>query len=77
LPHTLISHGLFPTAPSQPQMAVSVELLSFYCALFEHLCNAINTLTAALNTYYSRRGFRMTNPKVGDTMILSVHAAVC
>ncbi|KIK15530.1 hypothetical protein PISMIDRAFT_16447 [Pisolithus microcarpus 441] len=63
LPQTLVSHGLFPTAPSQPRMAVSVELLSFYRALFERSCDAINALAAALNTYYSRRGFRMTNPK--------------
>ncbi|KAI6019337.1 hypothetical protein PISMIDRAFT_99959, partial [Pisolithus microcarpus 441] len=64
LPQTLISHGLFPTTVSRrPWMAVSVELLSFYCALFECSCDAINVLAAALNTYYSRRGFCMTNPK--------------
>ncbi|KAI5985803.1 hypothetical protein EDC04DRAFT_2873645 [Pisolithus marmoratus] len=63
LPQTLISHGLFPTAPSQPRMAVSVELLSFYCVLFEQSCNAINALAAALSTYYGRRGFHMTNQK--------------
>ncbi|KIK17307.1 hypothetical protein PISMIDRAFT_111795, partial [Pisolithus microcarpus 441] len=59
LPQTLISHGLFPTAPSQPWMAVSVELLLFYCVLFKHSCDAINALAAALNTYYSRHGFRV------------------
>ncbi|KAI6158808.1 hypothetical protein EDD17DRAFT_1487803 [Pisolithus thermaeus] len=63
LPQTLISHGLFPTAPSQPRMAVSVELLSFYRALFERSCDAIYALAAALNTYYNRRGFRVTNQK--------------
>ncbi|KAI6013514.1 hypothetical protein EDC04DRAFT_2904681 [Pisolithus marmoratus] len=42
-------------------MAVSVELLSFYRALFERSCDAINALAAALSTYYGRRGFRMTN----------------
>ncbi|KIK11720.1 hypothetical protein PISMIDRAFT_122242 [Pisolithus microcarpus 441] len=61
LHQTLISHGLFPTAPSQPQMAMSVELLSFYCALFEHSCDAINALATALSMYYSRQGFCMTN----------------
>ncbi|KAI5998306.1 hypothetical protein EDD15DRAFT_2386945 [Pisolithus albus] len=44
-----------------PRMAVSVELLSFYRALFERSCDAINALAAALSTYYSRRGFRVTN----------------
>ncbi|KAG2737671.1 hypothetical protein P692DRAFT_201672633, partial [Suillus brevipes Sb2] len=59
----LIHHGLFPTAPSQPRMAVSLELLSFYRALFERSCDAINALTYALKTYYSRRGFRLTDSK--------------
>ncbi|KAI5981992.1 hypothetical protein EDC04DRAFT_2593419, partial [Pisolithus marmoratus] len=54
----LISHGLFPTAPSQPQMAMSVELLSFYCVLFEQSCDAINTLAAALSTYYGSQAMQ-------------------
>lgn len=45
-------------------MAVSLELLSFYRALFERSCDAINALTYALKTYYSRRGFRLTDSKV-------------
>ncbi|KAG1755310.1 hypothetical protein EDD22DRAFT_784540 [Suillus occidentalis] len=53
LPQVLLQYGLFPTAPSQPRMAVSVELLSFYCALFEHSCDAINALASALRTHYS------------------------
>ncbi|KIM57310.1 hypothetical protein SCLCIDRAFT_28917 [Scleroderma citrinum Foug A] len=61
LPQTLISHGLFPTAPTQPRMAVSIELLSFYQALFQCSCDAINALAAALSTYYMKRGFRVTN----------------
>ncbi|KIK12800.1 hypothetical protein PISMIDRAFT_55596, partial [Pisolithus microcarpus 441] len=64
LPQTLISHGLFPTAPSQPRMAMSVELLSFYHALFERSCDAITALAATLSTYYGRRGFHVTNQQV-------------
>jgi hypothetical protein len=45
-------------------MAVSLELLSFYRALFERSCDAISALTSALKTYYSRRGFEMTDTKV-------------
>ncbi|KAG1857649.1 hypothetical protein C8R48DRAFT_775569 [Suillus tomentosus] len=63
LPQVLIHHGLFPTAPSQPQMAVSLELLSFYRALFERSCDAINALTCALKTYYFCRGFQLTDSK--------------
>jgi len=31
----LVHFGLFPTAPSQPYMAVSVDLLGFYWSLFD------------------------------------------
>ncbi|KAF9231360.1 hypothetical protein BU15DRAFT_56234, partial [Melanogaster broomeanus] len=61
LPQVLLYHGLFPTAPSQPCMAVSVELLSFYRTLFERSCDAVNALASALNSHYTRRGFRMTS----------------
>ncbi|KAG1867477.1 hypothetical protein C8R48DRAFT_771969 [Suillus tomentosus] len=68
----LLHHGLFPTAPSQPRMAVSVELLSFYRALFERSCDAINALASALRTHYSRRGFQVTDSR-GDI----VHEPFC
>ncbi|KAG1878248.1 hypothetical protein F4604DRAFT_1880298 [Suillus subluteus] len=58
----LIHHGLFPTAPSQPRMAISTDLLAFYCALFECSCDAIHALASALKTHYARRDFQMTNP---------------
>ncbi|KAF8452432.1 hypothetical protein L210DRAFT_3383491, partial [Boletus edulis BED1] len=57
----LLHHGLFPTAPAQPRMAVSVELLAFYRALFERSCDAVNALANALHTHYTRRGFRVTD----------------
>ncbi|KIM60932.1 hypothetical protein SCLCIDRAFT_123248, partial [Scleroderma citrinum Foug A] len=66
LPQTLVSHGLFPTAPTQPQMAISIELLSFYRALFERSCDAVNAFAAALHTFYTKRGFRIANCKVSD-----------
>ncbi|KAG1791590.1 uncharacterized protein HD556DRAFT_1240464, partial [Suillus plorans] len=64
LPQVLLHHGLFPTAPLQPRMAVSVDLLSFYRALFERSCDAINALASALKTHYSRRGFQVTDSEV-------------
>jgi hypothetical protein len=64
LHQVLVHHGLFPTAPSQPQMAVSIDLLSFYRALFERSCDAINALASALKNHYSRRGYQMTNAQV-------------
>ncbi|KIK94716.1 hypothetical protein PAXRUDRAFT_142280, partial [Paxillus rubicundulus Ve08.2h10] len=57
LQQVLVYHGLFPTAPSQPCMGISVELLSFYWALFKCSCNAINALASALNSHYTCRGF--------------------
>jgi len=59
-------------------MAVSVELLSLYTALFERSCNAINALATALKRYYNRRGFRMTNRQVSDTIThLHLHFHNC
>ncbi|KAF8993326.1 hypothetical protein BDQ17DRAFT_1392690 [Cyathus striatus] len=43
----LVLHGLFPTAPKCPRMAISIGLLDFYQALFEKSCEAINALSAA------------------------------
>ena len=34
-------------------MAVSVELLAFYRALFEHSYDAINALASTLHTHYT------------------------
>ncbi|KAG1886903.1 uncharacterized protein F5891DRAFT_1200407 [Suillus fuscotomentosus] len=64
LSQVLLYHGLFPTAPSQPHMAVSTDLLAFYRALFERSCDAIHALVHALKTHYARRGFLMTNADV-------------
>ncbi|KAG2742874.1 hypothetical protein P692DRAFT_201724506, partial [Suillus brevipes Sb2] len=64
LAQVLVHHGLFPTAPSQPRMAISIDLLAFYRALFERSCDAIHALASALKTHYSRRGFQMTHKDV-------------
>ncbi|KAG1722374.1 uncharacterized protein EDB91DRAFT_1240225 [Suillus paluster] len=44
-------------------MAVSLDLLSFYRTLFKRSCDAINALASTLKTYYSCRGFQMTDKK--------------
>ena len=64
VPQVLVRNGLFPTAPDQIRMAVSIELLDFYSALFERSCDAVNAMAAALNTFYNRRGFFLVNSKV-------------
>lgn len=45
-------------------MAISIELLDFYSALFERSCDAVNAMAAALNTFYNRRGLFLINNKV-------------
>lgn len=55
-------------APSQPWMAVSVELLAFYRALFECSCDAINALAVALHLHYTRRSYRMTDKNVSHSV---------
>jgi hypothetical protein len=57
-------------------MAISVELLSFYHALFERSCDAINALASALKTHYSRRGFVMTDARVSNLYCLFIMADV-
>ncbi|KAG1793449.1 uncharacterized protein HD556DRAFT_1237822, partial [Suillus plorans] len=72
----LLHHGLFPTAPLQPRMAVSVDLLSFYRALFERSCDAINALASALKTHYSRRGFQVTDSEWYDILQVEIEQQV-
>ncbi|KAI0373090.1 hypothetical protein BV20DRAFT_963601 [Pilatotrama ljubarskyi] len=59
----LVRNGLFPTAPTQPRVAVSIDLLEFYMALFERSADAVSALAAALKTFYQRRGFSLLNNK--------------
>ncbi|KAG1813950.1 uncharacterized protein BJ212DRAFT_1274674 [Suillus subaureus] len=54
LSQVLVHHGLLPTAPSQPCMAVSMGLLAFYWALFECSCDAIHMLASTLKTHDTR-----------------------
>jgi hypothetical protein len=54
-------------------MAVSLELLSFYWVFFERSYDAINALTCALKTYYSHRGFQLTDSKVSMASMLQVN----
>lgn len=53
-------------------MAVSVDLLSFYRALFERSCDAINALASALKNHYSRWGFQMTDAQVSFNYIFKL-----
>ncbi|KZP10138.1 hypothetical protein FIBSPDRAFT_758769 [Athelia psychrophila] len=64
LPQQLVANGLFPTAPKQPRMAISVDLLDLYKALFERSCDAVQAITSALCTFYERRGFCLLDDKV-------------
>ena len=64
LPQALIRYGLFPTSPTQPRLAVSIDLLDLYFALFERSADAVSALAGALKTMYSRRGFSILNGKV-------------
>ncbi|TEB24645.1 hypothetical protein FA13DRAFT_1638343 [Coprinellus micaceus] len=57
----LMEHGLFPSAPSQPHIAFSIELLGFFRELFIKSTDAMNSMAGALNSHYRARGFRLTN----------------
>jgi len=64
IPQVLVENGLFPTAPSQPRIAVSTPLLDFYRALFEQSCDAVGALASAIHKFYKGRGFRVLDKKV-------------
>ncbi|OCH93070.1 hypothetical protein OBBRIDRAFT_863019 [Obba rivulosa] len=51
--------GMFPTAPTQPRLAVSIDLLDLYSALFERSGDAVTALARALRRFYTRRGWRI------------------
>ncbi|KAG2092122.1 uncharacterized protein F5147DRAFT_657744 [Suillus discolor] len=55
------------SSPLHPPSLVWQFPLTFYQALFERSCDAINALASALKTYYSRRGFQMMD-KQGESI---------
>ncbi|KAJ3546521.1 hypothetical protein NM688_g5508 [Phlebia brevispora] len=57
----LVQHGVFPSAPSDPRLAVSIDLLDFYRALFERSGDAVTALSGALRRFYVHRGWRLIN----------------
>ncbi|KAK1220242.1 hypothetical protein PQX77_017007 [Marasmius sp. AFHP31] len=59
LPQVLVAHGLFPTSPSQPRMAIALDLLEFYSTLCQHSSDAVTALASGLSLLYRRRGFRL------------------
>ncbi|KAJ2911799.1 hypothetical protein MD484_g8611, partial [Candolleomyces efflorescens] len=76
----LVKNGLFPGAPSQPHVAISIVVLDFYQALFERSCDAVNALVSALITHYRRRGFPIRGPhggEVDDGFRKTVTEAIC
>lgn len=62
--------GLTWASPSQPRLALSIELLDLYRALFERSCDAVNALASALHTHYARRGFHYRNSAVRNACSL-------
>ena len=73
LPQVLVRNGLFPTAPLHPRMAVSIDLLDFYSALFDRSADAVTALAGALKTMYSRRGFPLLNSKATLALFTSCY----
>ncbi|KAI1788529.1 hypothetical protein LXA43DRAFT_894498 [Ganoderma leucocontextum] len=63
LSRILVRNGLFPMSPSQPRLAVSIDLLDFYFALFERSADAVTALAGALKSMYTRRGFSILNSR--------------
>ena len=73
----LVRNGLFPTAPLQPRMAMSIELLDLYTAIFERSCDAVNAMAAALNSLYTWRGFYLVDDQVWMLQFQRVVVLTC
>ncbi|KAF7975585.1 hypothetical protein HWV62_9141 [Athelia sp. TMB] len=54
----------YDPAPEQPRVAVALELLGLYRALFERSCDAVNALADSLHSHYTRRGFHVVDKKL-------------
>ncbi|KAK1218014.1 hypothetical protein PQX77_019312 [Marasmius sp. AFHP31] len=67
LPQVLVAHGLFPTSPSQPRMAISLDLLEFYRTLCQQSSDAVTALANGLSSLYRSRGLRLLGA-TGDAM---------
>lgn len=74
LPQVLVRNALFPTSPTQPCLAISIDLLDLYSALFERSADAVSALSGALKTMYSRHGFSILNSKVLHAIFYRVSA---
>ncbi|KAJ2930749.1 hypothetical protein H1R20_g6330, partial [Candolleomyces eurysporus] len=61
----LVRNGLFPTAPTNPRQAVSLELLDLFLALMQRSSDAVTALAAALNTSYKNCAFVALNSMGG------------
>ncbi|KAK1222720.1 hypothetical protein PQX77_014425 [Marasmius sp. AFHP31] len=59
LPQVLVTRGYFPSSPSQPRMAISIELLEFYRILCQQSSDAVTALANGLTMLYRKRGFRL------------------
>lgn len=72
IPQRLVVHGLFPTSPNQPRMAISIDLLNFYHTLFEESCDAIHAMSHALKKFYARRGYVLASQHTVSIGIRSI-----
>ena len=65
----LIHQGFFPTAPTQPNLAISISFLEFYMTLFEGTGNAVMAVAAALLSFYESRGYPVVDKMVRFSLI--------
>jgi len=65
LPQILVSLGFFPASPREPRMAISIDLLNFFHALWDRSGDAVHALASALKDFYFQRGFIFRNAMVG------------
>jgi predicted acetyltransferase len=60
----LVAKGFFPTAPSEPRVAITIDLLDFYESLNTSSGTPVSALASTLASFYHKRGWTVLNDQV-------------
>ena len=65
----LIREGYFPTQPTEPQMAISIDFLQFLIKLSHRSGDAVTAVAHTMKDFYSDRGYPMLHLDVSGYFI--------
>ena len=65
----LVKDGSFPTQPTEPRTAISIDLLQFLMKLSERSGDAVTAVSSTLYDFYKSRGYHMLHQDVRFLLI--------